>query len=335
MVVIAPLSTLRLLEAAVVRGAVGFGVLDRSDPEHAVQRGGWHQDAPTEPDGWYVSGRRGVVGGPAADTEESSGLLDDVDQSDPTVAEYLRSGWPPYAAAPTSGGHAMSVFRRCSRDGCGARLAANAGRCGKCGSDRWSWAFKVDAGRHPNGRRREKRGGGFKTKREAERAQRELLATLDEGRYVARSRLTLATYLRDQWLPSTAPPKVAHKTWRERRDTFERYVVPSVGSVELQKLNPAHLTGLYAELLREGGKGGVPLSPTSATFTAGCRRRSPTRCAGDSSSATRPTSPTHPRRKASRPLADAQCAHGRSTSCAPFSARPPATRCTPCGSLRP
>ncbi|MDP8929557.1 MAG: N-terminal phage integrase SAM-like domain-containing protein [Actinomycetota bacterium] len=56
---------------------------------------------------------------------------------------------------------------------------------------------------------------------------------------MARTRLTLASYLRDEWLPATAPPRVGYKTWRERRDTFERYVMPHLGTAELQKVSAA------------------------------------------------------------------------------------------------
>ncbi len=158
----------------------------------------------------------------------------------------------------------MSVFRRCSRAGCGARLAANATRCGKCGSDRFSWAFITDVDKGANGRRQQRRGGGFTTKAEAQRHERELLATLDKGRYVPRTRLTLATYLREEWLPATAPPRVAYKTWKERRDSFEAYVIPRVGQVGLSKLNPGHLNRLYTDLLADGRtKGPGGLSPTT------------------------------------------------------------------------
>ncbi len=156
-----------------------------------------------------------------------------------------------------------TAFRRCGRDRCGARLAANAARCDRCGSDRFSWAFVVDVGRDASGRRRQRRAGGFATRRDAERARRDLLATLDGGRYVERNRLTLASYLRDEWLPATAPPRVTYRTWSDRRDTFERYVIPRIGAVELQKLTPAHLSGLYAELLNEGAQAARPLSPTT------------------------------------------------------------------------
>ncbi len=95
------------------------------------------------------------------------------------------------------------------------------------------------------------------------RARRELLASVDGGRYVEPRKLTLAAYLRDEWLVATSPPAVAWKTWRERRDSFERHVIPRLGGVELQKLTPAQLTALYGDLLRAGGAGGQGLSPTT------------------------------------------------------------------------
>ncbi|MDP8930593.1 MAG: Arm DNA-binding domain-containing protein, partial [Actinomycetota bacterium] len=155
------------------------------------------------------------------------------------------------------------VFRRCARHGCGAVLRAGAQRCHSCGSDDYSWAFRVDVGSDATGKRRRTRRGGFASRKEAIRARRELLASVDGGRYVEPRKLTLAAYLRDEWLLATSPPAVAWKTWRERRDSLERHVIPRLGGVELQKLTAAHLTALYGDLLREGGTVGQALSPTT------------------------------------------------------------------------
>ncbi|MFN2556641.1 MAG: Arm DNA-binding domain-containing protein, partial [Nitriliruptorales bacterium] len=155
------------------------------------------------------------------------------------------------------------VFRRCARHGCGAILKVGAQRCHRCGGDAYSWAFRVDIGSDAKGKRRQTRRGGFASKKEAIRARRELLASVDGGRYVEPRKLTLAAYLRDEWLVATSPPAVAWKTWRERRDSFERHVITRFGGVELQKLTAAQLTALYGDLLREGGPAGQGLSPTT------------------------------------------------------------------------
>ncbi len=55
------------------------------------------------------------------------------------------------------------------------------------------------------GKRRREWHSGYATQKEAERARVKLLRDLDEGRYVDRSKLTVAEYLRDEWLPARKP----------------------------------------------------------------------------------------------------------------------------------
>ena len=58
---------------------------------------------------------------------------------------------------------AGSAFRRCTKDGCRARVAARARVCPKCGGDSISWAFVVDVAL-PGSKRKQHKGGGFATK---------------------------------------------------------------------------------------------------------------------------------------------------------------------------
>ena len=76
--------------------------------------------------------------------------------------------------------------------------------------------------------------------------------------------MRLAEFLRDEWLPATAPPRVKYETWSDRKRNLEDHVIPRLGGVALGDLNAAHLNRLYADLLRDGRihqPGG--LSPTS------------------------------------------------------------------------
>jgi integrase len=96
---------------------------------------------------------------------------------------------------------------------------------------------------------------GYRTKKDAERARTEPLARVDRGSYVEPSRLTVAVFLRKQWLPGLAG-QVRPTTLHSYRTNLERYVLPRVGHVTLQRLTPAHLNGLYGALLAAGGKHG-------------------------------------------------------------------------------
>jgi integrase len=122
-----------------------------------------------------------------------------------------------------------------------------------------TYSVVLDLGRGPDGKRIRRWHSGFRTKRDAERARIELLARVDQGTYVEPSRLTVAVFLRDQWLPGLAG-QVRPTTLHAYRTNIARYVLPCIGATLLQRLTPAHLNGLYAELLAAGGRGGRPLS---------------------------------------------------------------------------
>lgn len=122
-----------------------------------------------------------------------------------------------------------------------------------------SWKFVVDVGRDAKGRRQQVQRSGFATKREAERALRELLQAVDSGRYVERSRVSVAEFLREAWLP-TVRRDLRETTWVGYRAELELNVIPRLGGIPLQQLNAVHLNRLYGYLLTEGrkdGKGGL------------------------------------------------------------------------------
>ncbi len=156
-----------------------------------------------------------------------------------------------------------SVFKRCVK--CNARISDR--RCHRCGSDQFSWAFVVDVGLTPKGKRQQRARQGFSTKREAERALRELLHKVDVERYVEPNALTLGAFLADEWLPAVRPPNLRPAPWNSYRGELTRHVIPRIGGMRLQKLNAVHLNHLYAELLSAGRKrraGG--LSPRTVRY---------------------------------------------------------------------
>lgn len=140
-----------------------------------------------------------------------------------------------------------SVFKRCTT--CGRRPGT--GRHDEtCEGRQSSWSFRVDVGKDRNGRRLQRRGGGFDTKREAERALRELLSKVDGSTYVEPSGRTLEDFLVREWLETQLPPKVSPNRYRNIRNAVERHLVPHLGGVPLQELTAAHLDRFYSALLR-------------------------------------------------------------------------------------
>lgn len=155
------------------------------------------------------------------------------------------------------------VFKRCTR--CNRRVKNR--QCAACGSDRYSWSFVVDIGRTPSGARQQRTRQGFATRNEAERALRELLHSVDTQRYVSPTSLTVATFLRDEWLPAVQPPNLRAATWTSYCAETRRHVLPHIGEVPLQQLTPVHLNQLYAKLLTEGRRDGAGgLSPRTVRY---------------------------------------------------------------------
>lgn len=64
------------------------------------------------------------------------------------------------------------------------------------------------------------------------------------------------------WLEAVRP-SLAPTTWAGYRNVLDRWVLPHVGSTRLSALTAAQLNRLYARLLRDGARGGRPLSPRS------------------------------------------------------------------------
>ncbi len=94
----------------------------------------------------------------------------------------------------------------------------------------------------------------------AERRLTELLREVDTGTFVERSRLTVAEYL-EQWLQDIAAPRVSNRTLEGYKGNLDRYIVPKLGKIPLEKLTPRHVQQMEAQLLKGGRRNGGQLSP--------------------------------------------------------------------------
>jgi hypothetical protein len=101
------------------------------------------------------------------------------------------------------------------------------------------------------GKPRQRSKGGYRTKRECQAALNDALTTVRTGTFVEASKRTTGSFLRDEWLPAMRL-NVRPSTWVSYQGLLEAYVIPTLGGVELQQLTPAHLAGLYQELLASG-----------------------------------------------------------------------------------
>lgn len=122
-----------------------------------------------------------------------------------------------------------------------------------------SWAFAVEVARDENGNRTRHQKAGFATKREAQQAMNEVLHQLGAGNYVEPVKLTVATFLRDQWLPAIKG-KIKRSTFESYEDAITNRIAPHIGATKLQALTSQQLNAFYTQLLKSGrsdGKGGL------------------------------------------------------------------------------
>jgi integrase len=115
-----------------------------------------------------------------------------------------------------------------------------------------SWELKYDAGQDPRTRRRLTRYSSFKgTKRAAELELTRLISEHNAGASVDPSKISVREFL-ERWDREHAAMNCTPKTLERYRQLVRIQVVPHIGNVAVQKLRPAHLTGLYATLPTAG-----------------------------------------------------------------------------------
>ena len=114
-----------------------------------------------------------------------------------------------------------------------------------------SWQIRYDA--PPGGTSRRKyisetvRG----TKKHAERILRERLTNVEKGAYVERNDDTITRFL-SRWLVTYAATNTRLRTQVGYRGQIRRYIVPALGHVRLQRLQPGQIQELYANMLARG-----------------------------------------------------------------------------------
>ena len=114
-----------------------------------------------------------------------------------------------------------------------------------------TWQLRYDAPPDGTGRRRFVSKTFKGNKKDAERALRELLATIENGGYVASDKETVAQFM-VRWLETYAATNTTVRTLHGYRGYVERYINPTIGNIQLQSLTARHIQGLYADLLDRG-----------------------------------------------------------------------------------
>src|SRR5580765_4847908 len=94
------------------------------------------------------------------------------------------------------------------------------------------------------------------TRKAAEKVLTELVKRIDDGDYRAPERITVGDYLLERWLP-TQQARLRPSTFNSYKNNIELHVVPRLGAILLQKLQPEDLDTFYALLLKDGKRNGA------------------------------------------------------------------------------
>lgn len=127
-----------------------------------------------------------------------------------------------------------------------------------------SWRLSVYLGKDPgSGKEKRIRKTVRGSEKDAQKALRDLLHSIDEGIFIVPTKMTLEQYL-EQWL-GTHKANVEPTTHDWYTMVCRKHIAPHLGRVQLQKLTPLAVQQFYASKLQEGrldGKG-ESLSPNT------------------------------------------------------------------------
>ena len=178
------------------------------------------------------------------------------------------------------------VFRRCGcRDESGKQLGFGCPKLGQKGHGTWSYMVDVQS---IDGRRRQMKRGGFRTKSEALNALDEVSALSRTGHQVD-DKITVGAWL-DLWLAEKVDPSgvsaagrtLRHNTSVSYEQQIRDYLKPKLGSLPLSKLTADDISRAYRAVMRESaekaaraqreGRRARALGPTSLKRIHACLR---------------------------------------------------------------
>jgi len=114
-----------------------------------------------------------------------------------------------------------------------------------------SWRLKYDVGVDQSGKRLIEYETVRGTRKQAEAELAKRLAELAEGRYIAPTIETIETYA-NHWITNIAPAARAPITIERYRTLLRTHIIPSIGSMELQKLDSLAIDRFYGSRRKMG-----------------------------------------------------------------------------------
>lgn len=112
------------------------------------------------------------------------------------------------------------------------------------------WFFILELGKDVNGKRKQKKRRGFKTKKEAQAAFIELQNEVNNGTYIEPSKLLVKDFLYE-WF-KLKKTTISHQTCQVYDRILEIHIIPSLGTMKLIDLKTIHIQS-YINTLHEKG----------------------------------------------------------------------------------
>ena len=128
----------------------------------------------------------------------------------------------------------------------------------------------IDLESTATGLRRRKSVGTFRTRKEADAAERKALEARDRGIDLSPKTVTVAQLL-DRYLADREALDRGAKTLQEYRGCADRLIRPHLGGIALAKLRPARIAEWVAMLLKRGGK--QPKTRMENLLSGRCRQK--------------------------------------------------------------
>ena len=118
-----------------------------------------------------------------------------------------------------------------------------------------TYAAVIELSRGPNGRRRHKWFGGYRTRKEAQSRLTALLHELQDGSFIAPSKMMFDEYLR-RWLADSAAHRLSARSFERTKCIVECHLIPELGGCRLAELRPLHIQAYLTAARRSGRKNG-------------------------------------------------------------------------------
>lgn len=125
-----------------------------------------------------------------------------------------------------------------------------AGRTVKKDEKKNTWYYLLTFGTNDNGKPKQYKKRGFKTKQEGLKAMNDLEHALSSGTYIKPNKITYRQYMLEQWLEDKQT-RVKQQTIATYRWLVELHILPTLGNIELSQLTPMMIQQLYNRLTKE------------------------------------------------------------------------------------